>query len=196
VSAYGAKVDWIVVKGICDWGYKKNQADKDVCQKLAAKNAARVLKAALNVGSLYNEGDLDFGDRYPNSGLASSVSVSVPETSGISHHHLPEQGTLLDQLAVRSGLSDEAQMLLLTAAQADGRILHFRTLGGTHMQVGKKNLCEGGSQREAAKWEAALVALAEACLVKEVGYKGEVFEVTHQGYTIADQLRSEEKASE
>lgn len=78
VSATGAKVDWIVVKGICDWGHKKNQADKDVWQKLAAKNAARVLKAALDVGALYNEGDLDFGDRNPNSGLASSVLVSVP----------------------------------------------------------------------------------------------------------------------
>lgn len=53
VSASDAKVDWIVVKGICDWGHNKNQADKDGWQKLAAKNAARVLKAALDVEGLY-----------------------------------------------------------------------------------------------------------------------------------------------
>jgi len=52
-SANAAKTDWIVVKGICDWGHKKNQADKDTCQKLAAKNAAVVLKASLNLCGLY-----------------------------------------------------------------------------------------------------------------------------------------------
>lgn len=55
VSASAAKVDWIVIKAICDWGHNKNQADKDAWQKLAANNAARVLKAALDVGGLYNE---------------------------------------------------------------------------------------------------------------------------------------------
>lgn len=54
VSASAAKVDWIVVKAICDWGYNKNQADKDAWQKLAANNAARVLKAALDAGGLYD----------------------------------------------------------------------------------------------------------------------------------------------
>jgi nucleoside phosphorylase len=53
-SASAAKTDWIVVKGICDWGHKKNQADKDTCQRLAAKNAAVVLKASLNLCGLYN----------------------------------------------------------------------------------------------------------------------------------------------
>lgn len=52
-SASVAKVDWIVVKAICDWGHNKNQADKDAWQKLAAKNAAQVLRAALDVGNIY-----------------------------------------------------------------------------------------------------------------------------------------------
>lgn len=54
VSASAAKVDWIVVKAICDWGHDKGQADKDAWQKLAAKNAAQVLKAALEVEGLYS----------------------------------------------------------------------------------------------------------------------------------------------
>ena len=53
VSASGAKMDWIVVKGICDWGFNKNQAKKDAWQRRAAKNSARVVKAALDVGPLY-----------------------------------------------------------------------------------------------------------------------------------------------
>ena len=53
VSASREKVDWIVIKAICDWGHDKNDAQKDARQKLAAKNAATVLKAALDVGPLY-----------------------------------------------------------------------------------------------------------------------------------------------
>ncbi len=52
-SAAEAKVDWIVVKGICDWGHNKNNADKESWQKIAACNAARVLKAAIDLGNLY-----------------------------------------------------------------------------------------------------------------------------------------------
>ena len=55
VSASKAKVDWIVIKGICDWGHSKNQGNKDTWQKLAAQNAARVLKAALDVEGLYGD---------------------------------------------------------------------------------------------------------------------------------------------
>lgn len=53
VSAHEKKIDWIVVKAICDWGHNKNDAEKDAWQRLAAKNAARVLKAALDAGGLY-----------------------------------------------------------------------------------------------------------------------------------------------
>ena len=56
-SATSAKVDWIIVKAICDWGHNKNQADKDSWQCLAATNAARVVKAALDIGELYPENE-------------------------------------------------------------------------------------------------------------------------------------------
>ncbi|MEN6490290.1 MAG: hypothetical protein ABFD66_15660 [Smithella sp.] len=54
VSANEAKVDWIVVKAICDWGHNKSHADKDAWQQQASKNAAQVLKAALDIGNLYS----------------------------------------------------------------------------------------------------------------------------------------------
>ncbi len=51
-AAAAEHVHWIVVKGICDWGYNKGRG-KDAKQKLAANNAARVLKAAIDQGNMF-----------------------------------------------------------------------------------------------------------------------------------------------
>ncbi|MGD0959889.1 MAG: NACHT domain-containing protein, partial [Methylomonas sp.] len=55
VSAHAAKVDWIVVKAICDWADGNKGKDKAENQKLAAENAVRVIKAAIYEGNLYAE---------------------------------------------------------------------------------------------------------------------------------------------
>lgn len=52
VSASTSKVDWLVVKAICDWGHKKHRR-KDEFQQLAARNAARVVKLPLDEKGLY-----------------------------------------------------------------------------------------------------------------------------------------------
>ena len=39
-SAYKGKIDWIMVKAICDWGENKNNPNKKQDQALAATNAA------------------------------------------------------------------------------------------------------------------------------------------------------------
>jgi len=53
VASASSKVDWIVVKGICDWGYKKNTQDEEASQALAATNAATVVKAALDASPTF-----------------------------------------------------------------------------------------------------------------------------------------------
>lgn len=53
VSAIEKNVDWILIKGICDWGHGKAHADKDAWQRKAATNAAIVLKASLGLNGLY-----------------------------------------------------------------------------------------------------------------------------------------------
>lgn len=60
-SAQQAKVDWIVVKAICDRADGNKAQDKTKRQALAAENAARVIKAALEDGNLYEDavGDRD-----------------------------------------------------------------------------------------------------------------------------------------
>jgi nucleoside phosphorylase len=54
-AAEHGRVDWIVVKAICDWGDgNKNIKTKKRDQMLAAENAARVVHQALSAGNLYD----------------------------------------------------------------------------------------------------------------------------------------------
>jgi nucleoside phosphorylase len=46
------KVDWIVVKAICDWADGKKAEDKELNQELAAKNAAEFLLFVISRGGL------------------------------------------------------------------------------------------------------------------------------------------------
>ena len=79
VSASAAKVDWIVVKAICDWGHDKNVPDKDARQRSAAANAARVMKAALDIGGLYGEGAVPVATESGVDRNASGVASPVLE---------------------------------------------------------------------------------------------------------------------
>lgn len=85
-------------------------------------------------------------------------------------------------------LSDEAQELLKAAASdKSGSITNTRFINGHLIQAGSTQFdVEYG--RESAKWEAALEELILNGLAKDVGYKGEVFELTHEGWKLADTL--------
>lgn len=85
-------------------------------------------------------------------------------------------------------LSEEAKTILKAAAsKEDGTILKLSMLGGRIIQAGGESY-GGGHGREAAKWEAALNELESEGLVVGRGYKGEVFELTHEGWAVADAL--------
>lgn len=83
-------------------------------------------------------------------------------------------------------LTSAAQELLLSAAQANsGTIMSLRYIGGAVIQAGKEF---GGNARDFAKWEAALKELVRHELVVERGYKGQVFELTDSGWSLAEEL--------
>lgn len=85
-------------------------------------------------------------------------------------------------------LTEEAITLLKAAAQKDdGTILKISHIGGMHIQAGGQQFGEGIG-RESAKWESALNELVDENLVVARGYKDQVFELTHQGWAIADKL--------
>ena len=54
-AAQSNKVDWILVKAICDWADGKKSDHKDANQELAATNAARFIKYVIEQGGLRSE---------------------------------------------------------------------------------------------------------------------------------------------
>lgn len=88
------------------------------------------------------------------------------------------------------GISDEAKQLLLEASlDPSGYILKIRYMGGAEIQTNGKNLTPDNNPQSIAKWEHALEELLENGFVEERGGKGEVFAVTHTGYSYADNLK-------
>jgi hypothetical protein len=98
--------------------------------------------------------------------------------------------TSIDQSSQFPGsqLSEEAKTLLKEASQDNnGIIMKIAVMGGRFIQTNSRSF--GGERgRESAKWEYALNQLVDDELVIEKGHKGEVFEVTHKGYELADML--------
>jgi hypothetical protein len=87
-------------------------------------------------------------------------------------------------------LSDEAATLLLITAEdpKGGHVLIARTFGGTHVQANNTTVNKLNDRRSEAKWVKAVEDLVTFGLLKALGYKGEVFEITYDGYKAADQL--------
>ena len=86
----GRNVDWLVVKAICDWGFKKNisPAQKEEDQRIAALNAAE-----LCVATIYNFRLID-GRLFSESSSEISDNVSLVSEQVISNHQvhaLPER---------------------------------------------------------------------------------------------------------
>lgn len=96
----------------------------------------------------------------------------------------------LEEPLLRDVLSSEAKELLLAATEDDqGVIIHSRTMGGLTIQVKRKNYCEKTDRRSQARWEAGLEELITHDLIKDMGHKNEVFQVTARGFAVADELK-------
>ena len=97
--------------------------------------------------------------------------VAAPQPAAVSYH-----------------LSAEAKTLLKTAAQKkDGTILKLAYISGRSIQAGGQSF-GGEDRRESARWENALNELVANDLVIARGYKDQVFELTHEGWRVSDEL--------
>lgn len=47
--------EWIIVKGICDWGYNKQSSEKDKYQEIAMKSAVSLCEKVLCASSVLEE---------------------------------------------------------------------------------------------------------------------------------------------
>jgi hypothetical protein len=85
-------------------------------------------------------------------------------------------------------LSEEAKKLLIAAKAGDGHVMYLRYMGGAAIQAADKNFIEPYSDREEARWKAALDELRGYHLIEDSGWKGEVFRLTKLGYEVADEI--------
>jgi hypothetical protein len=97
--------------------------------------------------------------------------------------------SIVETRHLHADLSREASTLLKEAStDKSGVIIHARYIGGTAIQTNGKNLIDSDEARIVAIWEGALTKLIELGLVSDRGHKGEVFQVTSEGYRVADTL--------
>ena len=86
-------------------------------------------------------------------------------------------------------LSEEARELIVEATKdASGIICKTQTFSGLNVETNGRNFVKIGSIRSAARCEQAIQDLLDHGLIKDPKGKGEVFEVTHKGFEIADGL--------
>jgi hypothetical protein len=90
---------------------------------------------------------------------------------------------------VGDGLSDEARHVLMEAAKdGQGTVLMTKTMHGFELQANGMQLVDGNSPRIEAAYREAVKELVNRGLLEDRGGKGEVFAVTHGGWSLADVL--------
>jgi len=84
-------------------------------------------------------------------------------------------------------LSKEAAELLLEASKdPQGCIHRLRDLNGIDVGTNRRSFINKGDARSRAMWEGAVDELASKGFIKDVGHKGEIYEVSRAGYDLAE----------
>ena len=84
--------------------------------------------------------------------------------------------------------SYEDRSILQEAVRGDGLISLTRTFGGKSITTNGKAMIPDEKSRTVARWVGGLEELAQLGYIRNLGYKGEVFEVTREGYEAADEI--------
>ena len=133
-------------------------------------------------------------DRHRNKFIAAVREIATKRASEESSDET--ENPIEDEYNPVVGKSDvgiipiEPAFLLVYAAAGDGQILKIQSLGApTQVSASGKDFMADMSQRESARWVEALNELINWGWVKEVGCKGEVFQLTGTGYNKADWLK-------
>lgn len=84
-------------------------------------------------------------------------------------------------------LSADQAELLTAALKGKGMIMKKAAIGARAILAGGQSFGESSS-RDYARWESVLEDLMAEGLVVERGYKGQIYELTHLGWTIAEGL--------
>ncbi|NOY40593.1 MAG: toll/interleukin-1 receptor domain-containing protein [Planctomycetes bacterium] len=153
-------------------------------------DGARLLVQAINdsfADSTYDEQELDawFTASWPRlrESLKESLLLYDPRSTASEIETEPPAPTFK--------LSHEASELLVEAADdKNGTILMARTMSGLILQTNGRQMCERKDPRSEARWQGAVRELVQYGLIEDRGHKGEVFNVTAEGFRAADKLKS------
>ena len=96
--------------------------------------------------------------------------------------------TLEPTIPHRVMLSQEAKAILLEAVAGDGVVMYVRTMGGQFIEASHKSMIPDQDPRTVALWVGGLEDLQRLGYVKGLGFEGEAFEVTREGYQAASEL--------
>ena len=96
--------------------------------------------------------------------------------------------TLPKTKSTATEISEEAKAILKAAVADDGTIMCQRHFGNEAIQAGRQALIQDTDPRTVASWMGGLEDLQRRRYIKDRGHKGELFEVTREGYEVADGL--------
>lgn len=162
--------------------------DPDQYQKLK-----RFIEKCKGLGLIHEFENLpDLKDKFSNH---LQIIINTNEyIAGIKNEFNVEYLPELDSLKENSGniidISEEAKSILVAASRDDdGVIFKLSFIGGRYIEAGGMKF-GGQSGRENAMWERALSELESNGLIIGRGYKGETFELTDDGWRLADKIKS------
>lgn len=95
------KVDWILVKGICDWADGHKEQDRETRQQIAARNAARFVSHAISFTPFHPPEVRPLPSRRPDPSRAASGYSNLP-TQPHFFGRKQELATVLDAIAPES----------------------------------------------------------------------------------------------
>ena len=78
--------------------------------------------------------------------------------------------------------------MLKKAAGGNGYIYYFQPLTGTEIQADGVPMIPSNDPRTIARWVGGLEDLQERGFIRDTDLNGEVFQVTREGYGVADRL--------
>ena len=96
-----------------------------------------------------------------------------------------------EEKEISEQLTDNQKKLLVEASNdPSGTVMKLHTMGGVRILTNRQDFVEPRNPRSRAEWEEAVSHLCILGLLEERGFKGEVFEITHLGFKVADYLKS------
>lgn len=89
-------------------------------------------------------------------------------------------------------VSEDARALIVAASGTpNGLIMIRRHLGGTRISAGDQTFGDERDRRSVARWVAAAEELYDLGLTRDINGKGEIFELNHSGYQLAERFSAD-----